>query len=119
MTWLEKSDELIYATERDGWRHLYLIDADRRRDQEPITKGDYVVRGIDRIDEEKRQIWFRASGRNADQDPYFIHYYRVNFDGSGLVALTAGNGNHTVAVSRPDDKYLIDTYSRVDHAAGA
>ena len=34
-----------------------------------ITKGEYVVRGIDRIDEEKRQIWFRASGKNAGPGP--------------------------------------------------
>ena len=60
------------------------------------------MRGVDRVDEEKRQIWFRASGKNPDQDPYFIHYYRVNFDGTGLVALTEGNGTHTVAVlARP------------------
>jgi len=55
---------------------------------------------------------------NTDQDPYFIHFYRVNFDGSGLVALTEGNGNHSVQYS-PDRKYIIDTYSRVDNAAGA
>ena len=70
-----------------------------------ITKGEFVVRQVDRIDEKKRQIWFRASGRNADQDPYLIHFYRVNFDGSGLVALTAGNGNHSIQYS-PDRKYI-------------
>ena len=78
-----------------------------------ITKGNFVVRGIDRIDEDARQIWLNASGMSPDQDPYFVHYYRVNFDGSGIVALTEGDGNHTIAFS-PDKKYLIDTYSRVD-----
>lgn len=78
-----------------------------------ITQGEFVVRGVDRIDEERRQIWFRAGGANADQDPYFIHYYRVNFDGSGLMALTEGDGNHSVQFS-PDRRFLIDTYSRVD-----
>jgi dipeptidyl aminopeptidase/acylaminoacyl peptidase len=114
VTWL-KSDELVYASEKDGWRHLYLVDTKSDTIKNPITKGEYVVRGIDRIDEEKRQIWFRASGKNADQDPYFIHHYRVNFDGSDLVALTAGNGTHTVQYS-PKRKYLVDTYSRVDMA---
>jgi dipeptidyl aminopeptidase/acylaminoacyl peptidase len=113
INWLEKSDEIIYASERDGWRHLYLVDAKEGAIKQQITKGEFVVCGIERIDEEKRQIWFRASGRNPDQDPYFIHYYRVNFDGTGLVALTAGNGTHTVQYS-PDAKYLVDTYSRVD-----
>ncbi len=69
----------------------------------------------DRIDEEKRQIWFRGSGKNADQDPYLVHHYRVNFDGTGLVALTEGDGNHRVQFS-PDRKYLVDSYDRVDRA---
>jgi dipeptidyl aminopeptidase/acylaminoacyl peptidase len=115
-TWLDSTDEIIYASERDGWRHLYLINARDSAIKQQVTKGEYVVRGIDRIDEQGRQIWFRASGRQADQDPYFIHHYRVNFDGSGLVELTAGNGNHTVQFS-PDSRYLIDTWSRVDQPA--
>src|SRR5262245_26243727 len=113
ITWLQKSDEIIYVSERDGWRHLYLIDAKDGAIKNRLTKGDYVVRGVERIDEDNRQIWFRASGRNPDQDPYFIHHYRVNFDGTGLVALTAGNGTHSVQYS-PDRTYLIDTYSRID-----
>ncbi len=113
--WLEKTDEIIYASEQDGWRHLYLADVQQGRIVKQITKGQWVVRGIDFIDEEKHQIWFTASGMNADQDPYFIHYYRVNFDGSGLIALTEGNGNHSVQFS-PDRQYLIDTYSRVNAA---
>ena len=83
--------------------------------KQQITRGEFVVRGIDRIDEDNRQIWFRASGKNPDQDPYFIHYYRVNFDGTGLTALTEGNGTHRIRYS-PDGKYFIDTYSRVDLA---
>src|SRR5207247_5759529 len=112
VTWLEKTDELIYASEQDGWRHLYLVNAKDGK-IEQITRGKWVVRGLDSIDEENRQIWFRASGRNRDQDPYLIHYYRINFDGTGLVALTEGNGNHLIQYS-PDRKHFIDTYSRVD-----
>ncbi len=113
VNYLDGGDELIYASERDGWRHLYLLDAHTGAVKSPITKGQWVVRGIDRIDQANRQVWFRASGKNAGQDPYLIHYYRVNFDGTGLVALTEGNGSHAVQYS-PDRKYLIDTYSRVD-----
>ena len=113
VNWLEKSEEMIYVSERDGWRHLYLVDTKEGKIKNQITKGEYVVRGIDRIDEDNRQIWFRAGGKNPDQDPYFIHNYRVNFDGTGLVALTVGNGNHSIQYS-PDRKFIIDTYSRVD-----
>lgn len=115
VTWLEKTDEILYITERDGWRHIDLIDAKTGEVKSQLTKGAYVVRGVDRVDEEKRQVWFRACGKNPDQDPYFIHYYRVNFDGTDLVALTEGNGSHTVQYS-PDRKYIVDTYSRVDLA---
>jgi dipeptidyl aminopeptidase/acylaminoacyl peptidase len=113
VNWLEQTEELVYVSERDGWRHLYLIDAAAGKIKNQITQGEYVVRGIDHIDEGARQIWFHASGRNLEQDPYLIHYYRVNFDGTGLVALTEGNGNHSLQYS-PDRKYIIDTYSRVD-----
>jgi dipeptidyl aminopeptidase/acylaminoacyl peptidase len=115
VNWLEKSEEMIYVSERDGWRHLYLVDTEAGKIKNQITRGEFVVRGLDLIDEENRQIWFRASGKNPNQDPYFIHYYRVNFDGSGLVALTEGNGNHSIQFS-PDRKYFIDTCSRVDMA---
>lgn len=115
VNWLSQSDEIIYVSERDGSRHLYLVDAKEGSIKNPITKGDWVVRGIDRIDDPSRQIWFRASGKNAGQDPYFVHYYRVNFDGTGLVALTEGNGQHSNTIQySPDRKYIIDTYSRVD-----
>jgi dipeptidyl aminopeptidase/acylaminoacyl peptidase len=115
VNWLTNSDEMIYVSEMDGWRHFYLIDAKEGKIKNQITKGEWVVRGLDKIDEDARQIWFRAGGMNADQDPYFLHYYRINFDGTGLVALTEGNGNHTVQFS-PDRKFIIDTYSRVDLA---
>ncbi len=112
--WLESTDDLLYASERDGWRHLYYVNAREGRIQHAITTGQWVVRGIDRIDEPARQIWFHASGRNPGQDPYFLHYYRVNFDGTGLVPLTEGNGTHRIDFS-PDRKYLIDSWSRIDH----
>jgi dipeptidyl aminopeptidase/acylaminoacyl peptidase len=115
ITWLKDTDELLYASERDGWRHLYLVDARAGKITNQITKGEWVVRGIDNVDEANRQVWFRASGREPGQDPYLIHYYRINLDGTGMVPLTEDDGNHTVQYS-PDRKYLIDTCSRVDTA---
>jgi len=113
--YLDRTDEIVFQSERDGWKHLYLIDARAGRVRNQITKGEWVVRGVEKVDEDTRQIWFRASGLRAGQDPYLIHYCRVNFDGSGLVDLTPGDGTHSVQYS-PNRKYLIDTYSRVDLA---
>jgi dipeptidyl aminopeptidase/acylaminoacyl peptidase len=107
--------EIVWASERDGWRHLYLYDGTTGQVKNQITKGNWVVRAVDKVDEEKRQIWFQASGMNAGQDPYFSHYYRINFDGSGLTVLTEADGTHTVAYSS-DMKYYVDTWSRVELA---
>ena len=87
--------ELVWASERDGWNHLYLHDGKTGRVKNQITKGEWVVRGVDSVDVANRQIYFRAGGMNATQDPYFIHYYRINFDGTGLVAYTEADGSHT------------------------
>jgi len=113
VNYLDETDEIIYVSEMDGWRHLYLIDTKTGKIKNKITDGQWLVRGIQYIDSENRQVWFSAGSYYPEQDPYFVHYFRVNFDGSGLVALTEGNGNHSIQHS-PDRRYLIDTYSRVD-----
>ncbi|MEX1184767.1 MAG: prolyl oligopeptidase family serine peptidase [Gemmatimonadota bacterium] len=105
--------EVLWASERDGWNHLYLYDGATGRVKNQVTKGNWVMRGVDTVDVANRQVYFRASGVNADQDPYFIHFYRINFDGTGLVAYTEGDGNHNIVWS-PDRQFYIDTYSRVD-----
>src|SRR5262247_1402432 len=107
--------EIVWMSERDGWRHLYLYDSATGKVKNQITKGDWVVRGVEKVDEEKRQIWLQASGMYPGKDPYFIHYYRINFDGTGLTALTEADGDHTVVFS-PDRKYYVDMWSRVDLA---
>jgi dipeptidyl aminopeptidase/acylaminoacyl peptidase/uncharacterized protein (DUF885 family) len=113
VNWLPESEEVIYASERDGWRHLYLLDAVNGGIKSQITFGNYVVRGIDRIDTDNRTVWFHASGKNPKHDPYFMHYFRVGFDGTHFVQLTAGDGYHSATYS-PDSRYLIDSYSRVN-----
>ena len=111
----DKTDEILWMSERDGWNHLYLFDSKTGALKNQITKGEWLVRGIDRVDEDTRQIWFRALGIFPNQDPYHVHYARVNLDGTGLVKLTEGDGNHQVRYS-PDRRFIIDTYSRVDLA---
>ncbi len=110
---LDNTHEAVWMSERDGWNHLYLYDTAAGQVKNQITKGNWVVRGVDRVDEARRQIWFHVGGIYPGQDPYYIHYARINFDGSGLTLLTDGDGTHTLAYS-PDGRYYVDTYSRVD-----
>ncbi len=111
--YLNETNELVWVTEKDGWRHMYLMDMLTGKEKNAITKGEWVVREIDSIDHKKREIWFQASGMNHAEDPYFIHYYRIGFDGKNLIKLTRDNANHRVSFS-PGRKYYIDNYSRVD-----
>jgi dipeptidyl aminopeptidase/acylaminoacyl peptidase len=105
--------EVIWLSERDGWSHLYLYDGQTGRVKNPITSGAWAVHWVDRVDEEARQIWFTANGVDADQDPYFLHYYRINFDGTGLTRFTQANGTHSVTWSE-DRQFYVDRYQRVD-----
>ncbi len=105
--------EVIWMSERDGWNHLYLIDGSTGRVKNQITKGDWVVRGVDTVDVAQRRIWFRASGMDQGQDPYFVHQFSIGFDGKGLIRYTEENGSHVVSFS-PDMAFYVDRWSRVD-----
>ena len=109
---LPGNKQAIWMSERSGWCHIYLYDL-ATGESSPITMGDWVVRRIVKVDDAKKQIWFMASGQTATEDPYHLHYCRVNFDGSGFTRLTAGDGTHTVEMS-PDNKVIFDSYSRAD-----
>ncbi len=112
--YLPDTHEIVWITEKDGWRHIYLVN-DSTGNEKLVTKGSWVVRDIDSVDTRKREIWFTASGMNAGEDPYFIHYYRTGFDGKNLIDLTPEKGNHLVKFS-PDRRYYLDTYSQVNVA---
>ena len=105
--------EIIWMSERDGWNHLYLYDGRTGRVKNQITRGEWVVRDVVKVDDDRRQIWFAASGMRKNEDPYFQHYYRIDFDGTHLTPLTTAGAYHDVAFSS-DMNYYVDTYSRVD-----
>ena len=107
--------QMIWMSERDNWNHLYLYDVAKGKVIRQITKGEWVVRQVLRVDEEKGIIYFTASGMNPEEDPYLIHYYRIGIDGKNLTCLTPENGTHRAQFNE-SYTYLLDTYSRVDMA---
>ncbi|MCA1757414.1 MAG: S9 family peptidase, partial [Bacteroidales bacterium] len=109
---VDNGREIIWASERDGWNHLYLYDGVSGKVKSQITSGEWVVRRVVNVDPDARTILFEASGREPG-DPYFVHLYRISFNGSGLKHLTAGEGNHRTTLS-PDRKFIVDAWSRVD-----
>jgi dipeptidyl aminopeptidase/acylaminoacyl peptidase len=110
---LNDGRDVIWMSERDGWNHLYMIDGATGAVKHQITKGQWAVRAVNYVDTVAKEIYFSAGGMYAGKDPYFVHYYRVGFDGTGLVALTEADANHVV-YGAPDGDYYVDQYSRVD-----
>jgi dipeptidyl aminopeptidase/acylaminoacyl peptidase len=111
--YLPFSNEFIWYSERDDWGHLYLYDLTTGKLKNQITKGNWVVTKLRYLDEKKRVIFFEANGREEGRDPYFSHFYRVNFDGSNLKLLTPEDAHHQIFIS-PDGKYFVDSYSKPD-----
>ena len=102
--------ELIWFSQRDGWGHLYLYDGTTGRLKHPITTGDYLVRDIKHVDEQRRQIYFTATGREPGRDAYFRHLYRASLDGESPELLTPEDADHWVRFS-PNGHYFVDTYT--------
>ncbi|MBD0288813.1 MAG: DPP IV N-terminal domain-containing protein, partial [Flavisolibacter sp.] len=105
-------DEIIQWSERDGWAHFYLYDGDGKLKNQ-ITSGSYHCEDIVGIDEKNRVLYFTANGREPKEDPYYLHLYRVNFDGSGLRLLNPGEYEHAASMN-DNQHFFIDNFSRVN-----
>mgnify|MGYP004644143709 FL=1 len=112
---INNGKQLLWTSERDNWNHLYLYDVAAGKLIRQITKGEWFMRKVLRVDEEKGEIYFSASGVNKNEDPYFIHCYKINMDGSNMIDLTPEEGTHSALFSY-DFRYLVDTYSKIDTA---
>ncbi|MEO6316891.1 MAG: DPP IV N-terminal domain-containing protein [Chitinophagaceae bacterium] len=104
--------ELIEWSERDGWAHFYLYDENGNLKNQ-VTSGAFHCEEIIGIDETKRILYFSANGKELNEDPYYLHLYKINFDGSGLKLLNPGEFEH--GMSLDDNKsFFVDNYSRVN-----
>jgi dipeptidyl-peptidase-4 len=111
---IDGGKELLWWSERDGWGHWYLYDgAGKLKTQ--ITSGEFVTQQIAGIDEKARVLFFLACGREPNEDPYFMHLYRVNLDGTGFKLLNSGDANHASDLN-DGTKFFVDNFARVDAA---
>jgi dipeptidyl aminopeptidase/acylaminoacyl peptidase len=130
---LAATQEAIWWSERDGWGHLYLYDIVTGQLRRQLTSGPWLVRDIIRVGAKRRELFFTASGREPNQDPYYRHLYRVSLDGGEPVDLTPEDAEHAFEARltgfaatflggqiddgqkiSPSGRYLIDTYTTVD-----
>nr|WP_236695571.1 DPP IV N-terminal domain-containing protein [Mycolicibacterium chubuense] len=111
-----ESGEILWWSQRDGWGHLYLYSADGRQVTQ-VTMGQWLVRSLLWVDEDRRQVWFLAGGL-LEHDPYVRQICRIDLDGSGFTRLTDDHLDHD-AVSPPEGGYIVDrasTSSRPPHS---
>jgi dipeptidyl aminopeptidase/acylaminoacyl peptidase len=113
---IKNGAELIEWSERDGWAHLYLYDGQGNLKNQ-ITQGAWHVEGIISVDETKRVVYFSANGKESmnggKEDPYYMHLYKINLDGSGLQLLNSGNFDHSFSVN-DNNTYFVNNASRVN-----
>ncbi|GAA4297397.1 S9 family peptidase [Aestuariibaculum suncheonense] len=119
-TYVDKKDivlfnnetEILHWSERDGWGHFYLYDANGTLKNQ-VTTGEFHVDDFKGIDEKTRTVYFIANGVNKDQDPYYQHLYKVNLNGSGFKCLNEGDYDNAADLA-DSNLYFVNNYSRVD-----
>ncbi|MFW6205716.1 MAG: DPP IV N-terminal domain-containing protein [Gemmatimonadota bacterium] len=107
--YLPASDEVVWWTRETDRGHLYLHDLATGARTRTITAGDWNVLTVERVDPDRRTIWFTGNGREPG-DPYFEYLYRVDMDGGEVTLLTPDSAHHNVSFS-PDGRYFVDDFS--------
>jgi len=109
--WLGGNARFLWVSERDGWRHVYLVSRDGKTVQ-VVTPGAFDVTGVAGVDEPGGALYYSASPDNATQ-----HYlFRTRLDGTGKaerVSPATQPGSHRYTIS-PDAHRAFHTYSTFD-----
>lgn len=95
--WIENGKSFLWVSEKDGWRHIYRITADGKKET-LLTKGDYDIETISGVDEKNNYVYFIASPQNAIQR----YLYRTKMDGKGKLELVSPEnlkGIHSYEIS--------------------
>ena len=104
--------EIIQWSERDGWAHFYLYDADGNLKNQ-ITSGSYHSNNFVGVNEKERTLFFTANGVTPDQDPYYEHLFKINLNGTGLKNLNKGDFTTNTSMS-DSNQFFVSNYSRVN-----
>ena len=112
---VNNGSELIFWSERDGWGHFYLYDANTGALKNRITEGEFVTTSLEAVDEKTRQVYITAAGREKGEDPYYTHLYRVGLDGTGMKLLNPGDASHSISLAE-SNRYFVNNASRVNGA---
>ena len=108
--YLPETNEFLWFSQRSDWGQMYLYDLASGKLKNEVTKGTGTVTQVLRVDNKQRVLYFLATGKEVGQDPYYTHFYRVNFDGTGQRSITPEIADHAVTPS-PDGATFVDVYS--------
>lgn len=109
---INEGEEYLWWSERTGWGQLYRYDGDGNL-QNRITEGHFMVGDIAAIDTTAQTIYFEGFGNEEDRNPFYSHYYKVEFDGSNQQLLTPEDANHSISTSDTRN-FFVQNYSRPD-----
>ncbi|MFI5385646.1 MAG: DPP IV N-terminal domain-containing protein [Fimbriimonadales bacterium] len=102
ITWLEGNKQFLMISEKNGFRNLYLHNADGSLVRQ-LTNHEFEVANIVRCD--GKQVWYMA--RDGDT-PYMLQLHRIGLNGMGEKRLTDPSLNHRIELA-PDGKGFADT----------
>ncbi len=93
---LPKSNELIWYSEASGWAHLYLYNLTTGKLIRPLTRGNWLVRNILGVDENRREVYISIAGRTPRKNLYYREIAKVNLDTGALRVLSSSDADHEV-----------------------
>lgn len=105
-----ESGEILWSSERTGFRHLYLLDA-RGEVRRALTGGEWMVTHVVEVDQPRRLVYFAAT----KESPLERHLYSVSLDGGEVQRLTEPGGWHSIGFAR-DGSRFIDVHSSMGAA---
>ena len=112
----ELGEEVLWFSERDGWGHLYVLDAASGTVRRRLTSGEWLVRELVEVDRCGGFVYFTAGGREPGRSPYHRHLYRVPLAGGEIELLTPEDADHEITPV-PGGRRFLDTYGCTDAPA--
>jgi dipeptidyl-peptidase-4 len=98
----------IWASERSGFRHLYLYN-DQGTLIRQLTSGDWVVDTICDVDESGQSVYFTG----CQENPLDTHLYAVSLEGGDIRRITLEAGTHSVVIDHAH-QHFIDIFDTLD-----
>ena len=108
LRFLTSQPEFVWASERDGFKHLYLYRNDGTLVRQ-LTSGPWVVEEVKAIDEKEGLLYF--TGRK--DTPLESHLYKVALSGGEVTRITQAGAYHSITFSQ-NASVFVDQYSTVN-----